>query len=55
MLESDDPLLAECGVRVLARAGPHMREHLAASQQELPESVRRRDQAAVAAMGWAVV
>jgi hypothetical protein len=39
LFEADDPLLAECAARVLARAGQYMRAHCEHSKREVPKEV----------------
>ena len=39
LFEADDPLLAECAARVLARAGQYMRAHCEQSKREVPKEV----------------
>ena len=39
MFEADDPLLAECGAKVLARGGRFMLVHRQQAKQEVPQSV----------------
>lgn len=41
MFDADDPLLAECAAKVLARAARPMLAHCAAAKQPVPKSVRR--------------
>ena len=41
LFEADDPLLAECGARVLAGAGRFMMAHARAVGAEMPPLVRR--------------
>ena len=40
LFDADDPLLAECGARMLAGAGRHMLAHRRAVKQEVPREVR---------------